>query len=53
VSTMHTNFLINLGGATASDIESLGETVRRRVLENSGVTLEWEIKRLGREGAGA
>jgi UDP-N-acetylmuramate dehydrogenase len=53
VSTMHTNFLINLGGATASDIETLGETVRRRVLENSGVTLEWEIKRLGREGVGA
>jgi UDP-N-acetylmuramate dehydrogenase len=47
VSPMHTNFLINLGGATAADIETLGETVRRRVLENSGVTLEWEIKRIG------
>ena len=53
VSTMHTNFLINLGGATAADIETLGETVRRRVLESSGVTLEWEIKRIGREGVGA
>src|SRR5271166_6259438 len=52
VSTMHTNFLINLGGATAADIETLGETVRRRVLENSGVTLEWEIKRIGTEGKG-
>jgi UDP-N-acetylmuramate dehydrogenase len=47
VSEMHCNFLINLGGATASDIESLGETVRRRVTENSGVMLEWEIKRIG------
>jgi UDP-N-acetylmuramate dehydrogenase len=49
VSPMHCNFLINLGGATAADIETLGETVRRRVLENSGVTLEWEIKRIGKE----
>ncbi|MFG1397843.1 UDP-N-acetylmuramate dehydrogenase [Roseixanthobacter pseudopolyaromaticivorans] len=47
VSQMHTNFLINLGGATAADIEALGEEVRRRVLETSGVTLEWEIKRIG------
>ena len=47
VSELHCNFLINLGGATASDIETLGETVRRRVKENSGVTLEWEIKRIG------
>ena len=47
VSEMHTNFLINLGDATASDIETLGETVRQRVKENSGVELEWEIKRLG------
>jgi UDP-N-acetylmuramate dehydrogenase len=47
VSEMHCNFLINLGGATAADIETLGETVRRRVRENSGVTLEWEIKRIG------
>ena len=47
VSEMHCNFLINLGGATAADIETLGETVRRRVNETSGVKLEWEIKRIG------
>jgi UDP-N-acetylmuramate dehydrogenase len=47
VSEMHCNFLINLGGATAADIETLGETVRRRVRENSGVELEWEIERIG------
>ncbi len=48
VSTMHCNFLINLGAATAADLEALGEEVRRRVLETSGVALEWEIKRIGR-----
>ena len=47
VSELHCNFLINLGGATASDIEGLGEEVRRRVNEHSGVMLEWEIKRIG------
>ena len=47
VSEMHCNFLINLGNAKAADIEALGETVRRRVRENSGVELEWEIKRIG------
>jgi len=47
VSQMHCNFLINLGNATAADIETLGETVRRRVEEHSGVALEWEIKRIG------
>ena len=47
VSEMHCNFLINLGNATAADIETLGETVRRRVKDNSGVELEWEIKRIG------
>ncbi|MET0631849.1 MAG: UDP-N-acetylmuramate dehydrogenase [Xanthobacteraceae bacterium] len=47
VSEMHCNFLINLGSATAADIETLGETVRKRVKENSGVELEWEIKRIG------
>jgi UDP-N-acetylmuramate dehydrogenase len=47
VSEMHTNFLINLGNATAADIESLGETVRERVKKSSGVDLEWEIKRIG------
>ena len=43
VSELHCNFLINLGNATASDIETLGETVRRRVKETSGVELDWEI----------
>jgi UDP-N-acetylmuramate dehydrogenase len=47
VSEMHTNFLINLGNATAADIEALGEMVRDRVRQNSGVDLEWEIKRIG------
>jgi UDP-N-acetylmuramate dehydrogenase len=47
VSEMHCNFLINLGSASAADIETLGETVRKRVRENSGVELEWEIKRIG------
>jgi UDP-N-acetylmuramate dehydrogenase len=47
VSTMHCNFLINRGGATAADIEALGEEVRRRVKAASGVELEWEIKRVG------
>jgi len=47
VSAMHCNFLINLGNATAADIETLGETVRQRVKEHSGVDLEWEIKRIG------
>jgi UDP-N-acetylmuramate dehydrogenase len=47
VSEMHCNFLINRGHASAAEIESLGETVRRRVEEHSGVKLEWEIKRIG------
>jgi UDP-N-acetylmuramate dehydrogenase len=47
VSELHCNFLINLGNATAADIETLGETVRARVKETSGVELEWEIKRVG------
>jgi UDP-N-acetylmuramate dehydrogenase len=47
VSEKHCNFLINLGDATAADIEGLGEDVRARVKEKSGVTLEWEIKRVG------
>ena len=50
VSTMHCNFLINRGAATAADIEALGEEVRRRVRENSGIELHWEIKRLGATG---
>jgi UDP-N-acetylmuramate dehydrogenase len=47
VSEMHCNFLINRGNARAADIEALGEEVRRRVRETSGVELEWEIKRIG------
>jgi len=47
VSELHCNFLINLGTATAADIETLGETVRKRVKDQSGVELEWEIKRIG------
>jgi UDP-N-acetylmuramate dehydrogenase len=47
VSELHCNFLINLGNATAADIESLGEEVRRRVREQNGIELEWEIKRIG------
>jgi UDP-N-acetylmuramate dehydrogenase len=47
VSEMHCNFLINTGGATASDVEGLGEEVRRRVKDNSGYELHWEIKRIG------
>jgi UDP-N-acetylmuramate dehydrogenase len=48
VSELHCNFLINRGKATAADLEMLGETVRARVLETTGVILEWEILRLGR-----
>jgi UDP-N-acetylmuramate dehydrogenase len=47
VSEKHTNFLINTGNASAADLENLGEEVRKRVLEKSGITLEWEIKRVG------
>jgi UDP-N-acetylmuramate dehydrogenase len=47
VSEKHCNFLLNLGEAKAADIEALGEEVRRRVLADSGVTLEWEIQRVG------
>lgn len=49
VSEKHTNFLINLGDATSSDIEALGEEVRRRVKDKSGVELQWEIQRVGRQ----
>jgi UDP-N-acetylmuramate dehydrogenase len=48
VSEKHTNFLINTGDATSADIEALGDEVRRRVKQNSGVALEWEIQRVGR-----
>ena len=47
VSETHCNFLLNLGEASSADIENLGEEVRRRVKENSGVELEWEIQRVG------
>jgi UDP-N-acetylmuramate dehydrogenase len=47
MSTMHSNFLINAGGATAADLENLGEDVRKRVFQQSGITLEWEIMRVG------
>ncbi|MEM8689515.1 MAG: UDP-N-acetylmuramate dehydrogenase [Pseudomonadota bacterium] len=52
VSEKHCNFLINEGGATAAQIEELGETVRAKVKETSGVELDWEIKRIGRSAAG-
>ncbi|MGN6304662.1 MAG: UDP-N-acetylmuramate dehydrogenase [Mesorhizobium sp.] len=47
MSPMHCNFMINTGNATGYDLEFLGETVRARVLENSGIRLHWEIKRIG------
>jgi UDP-N-acetylmuramate dehydrogenase len=49
VSDKHCNFILNTGTATAGDLEELGEDVRRRVRASSGVTLEWEIKRVGRK----
>ncbi len=52
VSSLHCNFLVNRGGATAAEIEALGEEVRRRVRETSGVALEWEIRRIGEAGQG-
>ena len=50
VSPMHCNFLINTGKASAADLEALGELVRARVLETSGVSLRWEVRRIGRIG---
>ncbi len=47
VSEKHCNFLMNAGGATSEDLEKLGEEIRKRVKEHSGITLEWEIKRVG------
>ena len=47
VSPMHANFLVNTGDATAADLEVLGEDVRRRVFAASGITLAWEIRRIG------
>lgn len=49
MSEKHCNFMMNLGQASAADLEALGEELRRRVREQSGVTLEWEIRRLGRD----
>ncbi len=51
VSELHTNFLINRGAASAADLEELGELVRARVLASSGITLEWEIARIGKPAA--
>jgi UDP-N-acetylmuramate dehydrogenase len=51
MSPMHSNFLINTGGATAADLEKLGEEVRKRVFTNSGIALEWEIMRVGEPAA--
>ncbi|MDM7931951.1 UDP-N-acetylmuramate dehydrogenase [Tabrizicola sp.] len=47
MSPMHSNFLINADGATAADLENLGEDVRKKVFQSSGITLEWEIMRVG------
>ena len=47
MSEMHCNFMINTGSATGTDLETLGESVRARVLKNSGIRLHWEIKRIG------
>ncbi|MEL7167690.1 MAG: UDP-N-acetylenolpyruvoylglucosamine reductase, partial [Pseudomonadota bacterium] len=47
ISPMHTNFLINTGTASAADLEGLGEEVRKRVYQHSGIELEWEIMRVG------
>jgi UDP-N-acetylmuramate dehydrogenase len=47
MSSLHCNFMINTGHATGYDLEYLGETIRKRVFEKSGIRLEWEIKRLG------
>jgi len=51
MSQMHSNFLINAGGATATDLENLGEAVRKKVYEDCGITLEWEIMRVGEPAA--
>jgi len=53
VSELHCNFLINEGGATAAQIEELGETVRAKVKATSGIELDWEIKRIGLKLEGA
>jgi UDP-N-acetylmuramate dehydrogenase len=52
MSEMHCNFMINTGNASAYDLEQLGESVRATVREHSGISLQWEIKRIGRFEAG-
>ena len=52
MSEKHPNFLVNAGGATAADLEGLGEAVRKRVFQNSGLSLEWEVRRIGKPAAG-
>ena len=47
MSRMHSNFMINTGGATAADLENLGEQVRKKVFQKSGIDLQWEIMRVG------
>ena len=49
ISELHCNFMLNNGGASAADLEMLGEQVRAQVLSKTGVELEWEIKRIGRK----
>ena len=51
MNEMHSNFLTNAGGATAADLEGLGEEVRKKVYDHSGITLEWEIMRVGEPAA--
>ncbi|WP_299349829.1 UDP-N-acetylmuramate dehydrogenase [uncultured Shimia sp.] len=51
MSEKHSNFMINTGGATAADLENLGEDVRKKVFQNSGIELVWEIKRIGEPSA--
>ena len=51
MSPLHANFMLNTGGATAADLEGLGEEVRKRVFQNSGIRLEWEIMRVGEPAA--
>ena len=51
MSEKHSNFMINADGATAADLEGLGEEVRKKVYDSSGITLEWEIMRVGEPAA--
>ena len=53
MSEMHPNFLINTGGATAADLEGLGDDVRKKVFQMRGIELEWEIMRVGETAPGA